>query len=101
MITRVDPPDFDNASTLQIDSDECDPWLAIDEIENWAAMKGFVRTSEYQPRQVLVEGRRRFRAICYRVSDEERAAVELAQRQMIERGDQLRGMVHHSARGRG
>jgi len=99
MITKIDPPDFDKASTVQIDSDAGNPWLAVDEIENWAAHRGFVRTSEYHPRQVLVEGHRRFRAICYRISDEERAAMELAHRQMTERGDRLRGLVHHPARG--
>lgn len=94
VITRIDPPDYDHASTVQVDSDVGNAWLALDEIEGWAAEKGFVRTSEYQPRQVLVDGQRRFRAICYRISDEERAAMELSQQQMIERGDQLRGMVH-------
>lgn len=89
MIKRIDPADFANVSTVQVDSDVGNPWLAIDEIENWAADHGFVRTSEYHPRQVLVEGRRRFRGICYRMTDEERAAIEQSHRQMIERGDAL------------
>jgi len=93
MIVRIDPPDFKNASTVQLDSDAASPWLAIDEIEDWAAAHGFVRTSEYQPRRVLVDGRVRFRGICYRISEEERAALEQAHRQMIERGDALRGVV--------
>lgn len=89
MITRIDPPKFGNVSTVQVESDAGNPWLAIDEIETWAAENGFVRTSEYHPRQVLVDGRRRFRGICYRISEEERSAVEDAHRRMIERGDAL------------
>lgn len=93
MITRIDPPDYKSTSTVQLDSDAGNPWLAIDEIETWAAQHGFVRTSEYHPRQVLVEGHRRFRAVCYRISDEERAAIEISQRRMTERGDVLRGTI--------
>ena len=99
MITRIDPPDHGNASTVQIDSDAGNPWLAIDEIETWAAENGFVRTSEYHPRPVLIDGHRRYRGICYRISDEERAALELAHRQMTERGDRLRGVVRHATEG--
>lgn len=97
MITRIDPEDVTNVSTVQIESDAGNPWLALDEIETWAAENGFVRTSEYHPRQVLVEGKRRFRGVCYRISEEERAAMELAQRQMIDRGNALRGIVPRSA----
>lgn len=90
MITRTDPDDFANASTVQVESDAGNHWLALSEIEEWAAAHGFVRTSEYHPRPVLVEGRRRFRGICFRLTEEDRAAVEQAHRQMIERGDDLR-----------
>src|SRR5688500_16219300 len=95
-ITLIDPPDFQNASTVQIDSDAEDAWLAVEAIENWAAQNEFVSIGEFHPRQVLVDGRRRFRGICYRISDEERAAMESAQRQMAERGDRLRGAVPHA-----
>ena len=86
MITRVEPSDFSNAATVQVESDAGNPWLALDEIETWAAEYGFVRTSEYHPRQVLVAGRRRFRGICYRMTEEEHAALELAHEHMIARG---------------
>lgn len=89
MITRVDPPQFADAATVQLDSDAPNAWLALDEIEAWAAAHGFVRTSEYQPRQVLVGGERRFRGICYRITEEERAAIEESHRRMIDRGDAL------------
>jgi hypothetical protein len=99
MITQIDPVSFADASSVQVDSDAGDSWHAIEEIENWAAENGFVRSSEYSPRQVLIEGHRRFRSVCYRISPEERAAFELSQRQMTERGELLKGLVHHAARG--
>jgi hypothetical protein len=99
MITKIDPPDFGNSSTVQVDSDADNPWLAMEEIESWAIEKGFVLTSEFHPRAILIDGHRRFRAICYRISDEERAAMEFAHRQMIERGDRLRGFVSYSNKG--
>jgi hypothetical protein len=90
MITRIDPDNFASASTVQIESNAGNPWLALEEIEEWAAAHGFVRTSEYHPRAVLVNGERRFRGICYRVTEEERAAIEQAHQDMIVRGDALR-----------
>jgi hypothetical protein len=93
MITKIDPPNFDAASSVQIDSDAGNPWLAIDEIETWAADHGFVRTSEYHPRVVLIDGRRRFRATCYRMSEEEVSAIEQAQQRMIDRGDAFRRAI--------
>ena len=90
MITQVDPNQYTTASSVQIDSDAADPWLAIEEMENWAADNGFVRSSEYHPRQVLIDGWRRYRSVCYRISPEERAALELSQRQMTERGEALK-----------
>jgi len=101
MITQIDPKDFSTASTVQVDSDAGNPWLALDEIETWAAQNGFVRTSEYHARQVLVSGRRLYRAVCYRISDEERAALEQAQSQMSKRAEALRGILPRSARGVG
>jgi hypothetical protein len=99
MITRVDPPDFIDASTVQVDSDASDPWLAVADVEQWAQQNGFVRTSEYQLRQVLINNQRRFRGICYRISVEERAAIELAHRRMIDRGDALRGKLQLTTQG--
>ncbi len=90
MITRIDPDNFVSVSTVQVESDAGNPWLALAEIEDWAAAHGFVRTSEYHPRPVLVEGRRRFRGICFRLTEEDHAALDRAHQQMIERGDDLR-----------
>jgi hypothetical protein len=96
MITRIDPKEFANASTVQLDSDAGNPWLAISEIEDWARQNGFVRTSEYQPRMVLIEGLRRYRCICYRISPEEREALEQSHQKMIDRGEALRGLAIHA-----
>jgi hypothetical protein len=93
MITQVDPPDFQRSSTVQVDSDAGNLWLAIEDIEDWASQHGFVRTGEYHLRQVLIDGRHRFRGVCYRISEEERAAIEATQREMADRGDGLRGVL--------
>lgn len=99
MIERIDPPNFQHASTVQVDSNADNMWSAIDEIENWATENGFVRTSEYAPRQILIGGHKHFRAICYRLSAEERAASELAHQQMTQRGDVLRETMPRESTG--
>lgn len=93
MITKIDPADFDRTSTVQVDSDAANPFDAVDEIQRWATEHGFVRTNEYHPRQVLINGQRHFRSVCFRLSAEEIEAIEMAQRHMVERGEHLRGMV--------
>lgn len=93
MISKVDPSTFDSASTVQIDCDAANQWLAMDEIEDWAAAHGFVRTGEFPLRQVLLDGKRYFRAIGYRMSDEERIAIEMSHDEMVRRAEGLRGRV--------
>jgi len=79
-IVRVDPSDYQNANTVQVDSDAADNARAINEIGDWAAEHGFVRTNEYWLRQVPRDGKPIFRGICYRFSEEEReAAVKACQ----------------------
>lgn len=97
MITRIDPADYVQASTVQVESDAASPWTALEEIEDWAAANGFVRTSEYQPRQVLAAGGRRFVGICYRLSAGEAAALEASQQRMVERGEALRVNARQTA----
>ena len=97
MITRIDPPDYGNLSVIQVDSDQSDPWAALQEIESWALDHGYVTTNDLLPRQVLIAGRLQYRMVCYRISDEERAAIGLAQRRMDERADRLRGVVEYSS----
>src|SRR2546425_680292 len=89
-ITLIDPPDFRNASTVQVDSDADDPWLAVDEIESWAEKNEFVRTAEYHPRQVLIDGRR---VNAYVPPSFFREFLNVATRPLFERGrriDELR-----------
>ena len=93
MIVKIDPAEYDSSSTVQLDSDAGNQWLAIGEIEDWASSHGFVRTSELNLRQVLVGGKRRFRTVCYRISEEELKAAEDAQARVVMRGDLLRGKV--------
>ncbi len=93
MITRIDPLDFENSSMVQIDSDAGNMWLAIEDVEDWASSHGFVRTNEQTLRPVLLDGKLRYRGICFRISDEERAAADFSQRMMIERAERLRGVI--------
>ena len=88
-IVRVDPPDPTGASLVQVDSSSGNLWLAIAEVDGWAVEHGFVRTNEFHLRQVLVEGHRRYRGICYRPTAEEAAAADQAQQEMISRADRL------------
>ena len=65
---------------------------AVEEVEDWAWEHGFVRTHEHNLRLVLVDGKLRYRGICYRISKEEEAATNLSQQEMIERAERLRGL---------
>ena len=98
-IVSVDPPDPTDVSLVQVDSSAGNFWLAIAEINAWAADHGFIRTSEFQLRQVMIGGRVRFRGICYRPTTEEADAAEHAHRAMIARADQLPARAAVPARG--
>jgi len=74
-IVGVDPTEYQNANTVQVDSDAADNARAINEIGDWAAEHGFVRTNEYWLRQAIRGGKRIYRGICYRFSEEERASA--------------------------
>ena len=74
-IVGVDPTEYQNANTVQVDSDAADNARAINEIDDWATEHGFVRTNEYWLRKAIRGGKRIFRGICYRFSDEERASA--------------------------
>ena len=70
-IVAIDPADWENVNVVQIDSDAHDNKEAIIDIENWAGEHGFARTNEYWLRQILKNrGRRVFRGICYRLTEE-------------------------------
>lgn len=78
-IVAIDPPDWEKANVVQVDSDARDNRDAVLEIEDWAAENGFARTTEYWLRQILKEGGRRvFRGICYRLTEEVMRSNEAA-----------------------
>ena len=79
-IVRIDPPEWQNANVLQIDSDAPNNQVAIMEMDQWAYEKGFARTNEYWLRRIRRNGQTIFRSICYRVEEEERAT----QREIIQ-----------------
>jgi len=70
-IVAVDPKDWAAANVVQVDSDAKDNPHAIDEIEEWAAKNGFARVNENWLRQILRNGHRVFRGVCYRLTEQE------------------------------
>src|SRR5437879_5930266 len=70
-IVSWDPVKFEEANTIQVDSDAGDNRTALMEIEQRAAERGFVRTNEYYLRQLIRGNQRLFRGICYRMTQEE------------------------------
>lgn len=70
-IVGIDPADWEKANVVQVDSDAPNNKEAIIDIENWAADKDFVRTTEYWLQRILKkDGRKVFRGICYRLTEE-------------------------------
>ena len=96
MITRVDPPDPNSTSALQVDSDAGNYWLAVKDVERWAAEHGFVPVGGVRP--VLVDGRRQFRAVCYRPTPEDAAAAEEDNRVRRERAAGMMVTPHSYSR---
>ncbi len=88
-VTKVDPTPFEQASSIVIDSDAETNELALREIENWAHSHGFVRTNEYYLRQILVNGNRQFRGVCYRIANEERRAIDAELLEVQQRAERL------------
>lgn len=88
-ITKIDPAGFDQANSVLIDSDAPTNAQAIQEIDAWAAAHGFARTTEYWLRTVVSGGRQRFRGVCYRLTDEERAGTEQYLREVQESSQRL------------
>jgi hypothetical protein len=77
MIVRVDPEDFEKSNVVQVDSNAGDNMAAIREIDDWAAEKGFSRTSEYSLRRIKSRDKGLvFRGICFRMTEDERKTLE-------------------------
>lgn len=88
-IIYVDPEEWQNANTVQVDSDAKKNEQAIDDIEQWAADNGFARTSEYWLRQVIrQDGKHVFRGICYRVTAEVKASNEAILQEISRRAEE-------------
>ena len=73
MIEVYEPKDWQEAESIQVDSDAADNMAAILEVDEWAASNGFVRESAYWLRRVR---RRRdqkqvFRVVLFKLSEEE------------------------------
>jgi hypothetical protein len=97
-IVKIDPENYEHASTVQLDSDAGNMWLAMSEIEDWAGQHQFVRTGEMQLRVVLVGGHRHYRGICFRISSEEEASAEQLHREAIDRGERIADLIRSSPR---
>lgn len=78
-IAGIDPSNWENANVVQIDSDAADNQQAVDEIEDWAADHRFARVNEYWLRPIVrQDGRRVFRGVCYRLTQEEVHSSEIS-----------------------
>lgn len=71
-----DPQDLSGYNVLQVDCDAPTNDDAVLEIDDWADNHGFIRTNEYWLRQVIKNGRRFFRGICYRITHDEWTAID-------------------------
>lgn len=70
-IVAIDPAGWESANVVQVDSDAPTNKEAIIDIENWTADKDFVRTTEYWLQRIRKkDGRKVFRGICYRLTEE-------------------------------
>lgn len=70
-IVKTDPSETGSTNVVQLDSDAESNREAIHEIEEWASQNGFARVNEAWLRQVRRNGKRYFRGICYRLTEEE------------------------------
>ena len=94
-IQKVDPKDWQSASTVQIDSDSADNLEAKKEIEQWARDNGFARTTEFWLRQAITaDGKRVFRGICFRIGPDERRAADEINREVEERMSRMPVTMH-------
>lgn len=83
MAIVIDPPKWAELAlnVVQIDSDASENREAILEIDGWAAENGFARVNENWLRQIFREGKRFFRGVCYRLTEEEqRSSSSVCQR---------------------
>ena len=71
----IHPDPWTNAPSVVVESDAPTNAEAVDEIENWAAQNGFARTNEYWLRPIRRDGRTLLQAVCYRITEEHRAAA--------------------------
>lgn len=88
-IRKTDPEPIGAANAVQVDSDATTNELAIRDIDAWAAENGFLRTNEYWLRVVIRDGRRHFRGVCYRMTDDERLAMESYLHEVQDRASRL------------
>lgn len=70
----VHPDPWTDAPSVVVESDASTNAEAMRQIEDWAAENGFARTNEYWLRPIRREGRTLFQAVCYRLTEEHRAA---------------------------
>jgi hypothetical protein len=82
----VNPKNWDvpeaGVDVVQVDSDAAENIAAIGDIENWCEQHGFARVNQYWLRTIVrPDGKRVFRGVCYRLTDEERQSAEAANRE--------------------
>ena len=91
-ITKIDPKDWKKANIVQIDVDAKDNREAIDALDNWAWKHGFARARENFLRIITrPDGTRIFRGGCYKLTDEEKTAIDLNFQAITKRAERIGG----------
>ena len=70
-VVGTDPKNWRRTNTVQVFSDAPDNPTAVAEIEQWAAERGFARSSEYWLGRARTEHGDVFRGLCFRITDQE------------------------------
>jgi len=94
-VTYIDPPDWNSANSVQVDSNAATNMAAIHEINEWAAANGFERVNEYWLRQrQLPGGVRVFRGVCIRLTQDELASRAKENRAAADRAARMPATPH-------
>jgi hypothetical protein len=89
-ITKIDPQDYEQAKLVQVDIEAQNNSEAVAELEEWAFEHGFARVRENFLRIISrPDGSRVFRGTCYKLTEEEKTAIDLNFKTIIQRADRI------------
>ena len=89
-IVKIDPSAFSDVNIVQVDVRAKDNYEAIEALESWAGKHGFARLHQRYLRVIArAESGPVFRGACYRMTDEEKAAVHFEAEALFDRGRKI------------